>query len=282
MIRHVLLLMALLSNATTVEAESTHTSADHPSYVIRAGDVLKIDVFGHPDISGLIRVPLNGRPTLPLIGELETVLGLSLLALRDELTRRYNDGFLVNALVTVMVHEMQPRYAFVLGQVRAQGAIELPAFSSVSALQAISLSGGFLPNADLLNARLVRQDPDQPEMKMSLRLPASDDPEALTADRVLQPDDLIIVPLLEGVVVVGKVRQPGAVALPSQGRLTVTKAIALAGGFEKFARGDRVQLLRDGSPTQVVDAEGLLSGKSRSTDPELEPGDTIFIPDAKF
>jgi len=251
-------------------------------YQIQPGDVLKVEVFGQVDLSGLVRIPNNGRPAFALIGEVPNVIGLSLTTLCDELTRRYEDGYLVDASLTVSVQEFMPRHAYVIGQVREQGAIELTPFSPVTVLQAISRSGGFLPDADRQNAKLIRSDVDTPGAKLVLPVPGTDLPADLATDIVMQPNDVIVVPLLGGVVVVGKVRQPGAVPLQSQGLLTVTKAIALAGGFEKFARGDIVQLIRSGSPTKVVNAEGLLNGSAKGEDPVLHPGDTIFVPDAKF
>ena len=292
MIRLILIGMALLiwlmptRQYVAAEAGPTPTIAlasEAPAidaYRIQAGDLLKVDIFGEPDLTSLSRVPADGRPALPLIREVPSVIGWTLPELRAELERRYEVGYLVDATLTVTVHEFKPRHAFVLGQVQLQGAVELTPFAHVTALQAISRSGGFRPDADRAGARLFRVDPTNPNTKLALPIAISLTAEGLAHDLVLEPDDLIVVPLLGGVVVVGKVRQAGAVAL-SDG-LTVTRAIAMAGGFEKFARGDVVQLIRPGTPTRAINAAGLLDGSARGEDPVLMPGDTVFVPDAKF
>lgn len=252
------------------------------AYRIHPGDVLRIDIFGEPDLSGPVRIPADGRAALPLIGEIPSVVGKTVAALRAELEQRYEAGYLVDATVTITVQEFKPRHAFVLGQVHVQGSVELTPFIPVTALQAISRSGGFRPDADRQAAKVFRADPANPGAKLVIPIPAGDLADNLARDVTLEPDDMIVVPLLGGVVVVGKVRQAGAVALTGQGELTVTRAIAMAGGFEKFARGDLVQLIRPGSPTRVVNAAGLLDGSARGEDPALKPGDTVFVPDAKF
>ncbi len=92
----------------------------------------------------------------------------------------------------------------------------------------------------------------------------------------------MIVPRLDRVYIIGRVREAGAVNLPAQQQLTVSKAISLAGGFDRFAKQDAVQLLRAGDKVRIVQVREILGGDSDQRDPVLKPGDTVFVPESRF
>ena len=50
-------------------------------------------------------------------------------------------------------------------------------------------------------------------------------------DEVLKPGDIIYVPQREPVYVLGQVERPGAIQLPFGFPLTISKAVAISGGF---------------------------------------------------
>jgi protein involved in polysaccharide export with SLBB domain len=56
----------------------------------------------------------------------------------------------------------------------------------------------------------------------------------------------------------------------------------MAGGFTRFARQGEVQLIRAGKPVLAVDVKAVLSGNTDVQDPELGPGDTVFVPESRF
>jgi protein involved in polysaccharide export with SLBB domain len=60
------------------------------------------------------------------------------------------------------------------------------------------------------------------------------------------------------------------------GRITVIKAIASVGGFTDFANKKKVKLTRLDGRTQVVNCVKAL--ENPSLDPEVFPGDTIYVP----
>ena len=106
--------------------------------------------------------------------------------------------------------------------------------------------------------------------------------DSLVNDIELQPNDVIIVPRLDRVYIIGHVGKPGAVNLPSQEVLTVSKAVSLAGGFSQYAKQSEVQLMRAGKHVQVVDVRAILTGSSKEQDPVLGPGDTVYVPESRF
>lgn len=281
--RTILLALFLLLSPLAVGQEvPAPTPADQSAYPLFPGDLLRTEVFGHPDLSCSLRVTKSGSLTFPLVGEVPKVQGMTVSDLAQELKRRYEDGFLTEARVTAAVQEFAPRSAYVMGSVRTPGVVQLSPFARTTAMQAIVRAGGFLPEGNRAATLVVRNDPARPGGKISLTVPVVESAEQLMWDVALEPDDLVLVPQLDRVSVFGNVRNPGVITLPGQVPTTVSKAIAMVGGFEKFARSDKVQLIRAGSSTVVIDVAGLLAGNSREADPVLKPGDTVFIPESRF
>jgi len=254
--------------------------APDAGYRLYPGDLLAIQVFDHPDLTCQIRVPANGDCAFPLLGDIGVLAGRQLNDLQADLRRRLEADYLQQAVITTTITEFGPRFAYVLGSVKLPDAVPLHPLRTLTAMQAIARAGGFQDDANRAGAQVVRDDPDHAGHKLALPVPATDELISLSADVPLQPGDVVIVPRLDRVYVIGKVTKPGAINLPSQEVLTVSKAISLAGGFDRFAVQDGVQLVRTGVVTPI-DVKGILSGK-KLEDPVLRQGDTVYVPEARF
>ncbi len=81
-------------------------------------------------------------------------------------------------------------------------------------------------------------------------------------------------------IVSGHVFKPGKFDL--RGATTATEAVAMAGGFMESAKHSQVLLFRraDNSWTEVknLDLKHILQGHDVSEDPELKPGDMLYVP----
>jgi polysaccharide export outer membrane protein len=242
------------------------------------GDLVAITVYDHPDLTTTLRVPAAGALDLPLIGAVDGVAGRTPDDLADEVRRRLADGYVRDPHVAATVTVYAPRNAYVLGAVARPAAVALDPFATTGALQAVAASGGFAADADRAAAQVVRDDGRGG--KTALRLPA-DEAAALVGDVALEPGDLVIVPRLDRAFVTGQVAHPGPIELPSDEPLTVSKAISLAGGFDRFAKQATVQLIRPGQAARTIDVRAILSGK-RQDDAVLKPGDLVFVPESRF
>lgn len=247
-------------------------------YRLAPGDLVRIDVFDNPDLGTQLRVPASGAVNFPLIGDIGSLSRRPLSAVTGEIRTRLEERYLRQAVVTATVVEFGPRQVFVLGSVRQPSGIPLNPQETTTAMQAVAQAGGFLEDANRSGSRVLRDRPDGGG-KIALPLPANDTTDDLAQDIALEPGDVIIVPRLDRVYVIGKITKPGALNLPSQEQLTISRAISLAGGFEKFANQDAVQLMRDGRVT-TVDVRAILAGKVQ--DPALSPGDTIYVQESRF
>jgi protein involved in polysaccharide export with SLBB domain len=78
--------------------------------------------------------------------------------------------------------------------------------------------------------------------------------------------------------VLGRVAKQGAV--PWTKGMRLSQAIALAGGFDKFPKLDRIKLVRRGSEQHVINFNDVLDRKV--PDLELEPRDVVFVDERFF
>lgn len=247
-------------------------------YQLFPGDVLEFRVFDHPDLALDLRVPATGSTTMPLIGDIGRLAGRPLVAVQAEITQRLAAEYLVDPVVTLMVSEYGPRQAVVMGAVEDSAAVPLNPLLPTTAIQAVGKAGGFAEDADRVRTVVLRRA-ENGQMQ-ALPVAASDEAVDISSDQILQHGDLVIVPRLDRIYVIGQVSNPGAVTLPNQERLTVSKAISLRGGFDRFARQGSVLLIREGQ-NMTVDVGNVLSGRG-GEDPVLRPGDTVYVPASRF
>ena len=85
--------------------------------------------------------------------------------------------------------------------------------------------------------------------------------------------------------VLGEVRNPGSIQLPTERRLTVLEAITMAGGFTGLAAPDRTKILRNANGQNQniqVEISRITKQGDKSADIFLEPNDTVFVPQSFF
>jgi polysaccharide export outer membrane protein len=76
--------------------------------------------------------------------------------------------------------------------------------------------------------------------------------------------------------VVGQMLRPGE--FPLAGRMTVLKALALAGGFKEFARPESIVIVREDQTVIPFNYKRVADGKDVSQNVLLAAGDTIVVP----
>ena len=157
-------------------------------YVIGAGDVLNINIWKEPSLSGTVKVRPDGFVTLSLVNEIQ-VVGMTTAQLRKVLQEKYKD-FTVDPLITVRLESIASSEVFLVGQVLRPGA--LPLNGNESLLQVLTRAGGLSVFADRSNIRVVRRD----GVKITEYVADYDGiiKGDLRQDILLRPGDRIIVP----------------------------------------------------------------------------------------
>jgi len=290
--------VAQLNNRATPAAEMRDAVAEDVSqvgrerYRIGPGDVLEIRVLNRPQLSrDSIRVETDGMIGMPLIeGELRAACQTE-SDLAREIARRYL-RYLKNPQVYVFIKEYNSKQVAVIGAVNTPGRFLLQ--RQVRLLELLALAGGPGELAGR-NIQVVHNAPDTtcdsqfaPSAALEtefvevssykLRETLTGVPEA---NPFVRPGDVITISEAEQVYVIGNVVKPAAISLKE--KITVSQAIAMAGGTLPDTRSERVRIVRqdgaNGGKTEIfVDLKAL--GKRQAEDVVLQPNDIVEVPTA--
>jgi polysaccharide export outer membrane protein len=163
--------------------------ADSDSYIIGPEDVLDIYVWKETDLSRKVPVRLDGKISIPLVGEIQAA-GITPLQLKERLIQKFKD-YVEVPNVTVTVLEANSFKVFISGQVAKPGVYTLR--SETTLLQFISLAGGFTEWANQRKILLVRQEQGK-EKRFTINYKKIISGEDLSQNMVLKPGDVIVVP----------------------------------------------------------------------------------------
>jgi polysaccharide biosynthesis/export protein len=269
------LLFAIASLApSAVMAQAPRPIQQDKDYIIGPEDILEIQVWGNKDLNQVVFVRPDGRTSLPLVGEIG-VSGQSVQQLQDHLTNVY-EKTVKGAVVTVMVKEIKSRPVFFIGGFGKPGVMQLT--RELTLLQAISVVGGVVPNADAEKGFLLRGDKRIP-IDFNRLVQRGD----LSQNPKLEPGDSIVVPLADAVYVNGEVKAPGSVKYTQD--LTILKALTQVGGLTPLASAGRVDVLRGNAEKKErirVDVDKMMRSPDENPDIRLQPNDIIFVPQRLF
>jgi len=247
-----------------------------PALRIYAGDLVDVQVFDSPELSGRLRVNSDGEILLPITGKVR-VDGLT----ADEAATRIEQLLLQNQILraphaSVFVVEYATQGVSLLGEVKTPGVY--PVLGAHGLLDFISVAGGLTPTAGKEVSITHKSDPDHP---IIVRIDNKPD-LATRANIAIQPGDTIVVPRSGIVYVVGDLMKPGGFLIENNDRLTILQAIALAQGANKTAALNNSKLIRstpEGRTETPVELKKILAGKS--SDLKLEDGDILFVPSSE-
>jgi protein involved in polysaccharide export with SLBB domain len=161
-----------------VETRPVSLSAAGVATHMRAGDRIKINVYGEEALTGEYDVSPSGYVTMPLIGAIRAA-GRTQAELGRDIAGRYRSGGLLqDPKVTVAVVQFRPFY--VLGEASNPG--EYPFRSGLTVHAAVAMAGGFTYRASK-SFVLIRHTGDEVWKEYPLTEPV-----------VIAPGDLIRVP----------------------------------------------------------------------------------------
>jgi len=161
-------------------------------YRVGPGDVLRVNVAGHLDLSsalykqGILGSPVDGSGAiqLPWIGVVP-VRGMTVFEIKAEVEKRFLK-YLKRPAVDVAVVEFGSQRVFVLGEVKNPGMFILD--RPMTPLQALALTGGFTADANRGQIALFQGSVSIDNMKTFNAVTL-----AGSANELLRPNDLIFV-----------------------------------------------------------------------------------------
>lgn len=158
------------------------------NYILGTDDVIVVNVWKEPTITGSLTIRPDGKISLPLCGDL-VAAGITPMALAGVITEKLKEN-LVNPTVTVTVTAANSKRIFFIGEVLRSGPI--PMTREMTMLQAIAAAGGLTPYANKRHIYILRG-----ETSKQKKLPFDYNRALKKGDEqgiLLQPGDTIVVP----------------------------------------------------------------------------------------
>jgi polysaccharide export outer membrane protein len=257
--------------------------AQDDRYRIGPGDVLDIRVYNRPQLSReAVRVEGNGMIRMPLVENDIQASCLTEGELAKEISTRYA-RYYKNLQVDVFIKEYHSKQVAIIGAVNEQSRFELQ--RRVRLLELLTYAKGPSTKAgqtiNIVHSSAVspcKQQTDDAIAFSSYKLSdvLQGDPKS---NPYLEAGDIVTLPEADQVYVVGNVFMPLTIALKEP--ITLTRAIAMAGGLKQDTKKDKIRILRQEPGTTIrkeitVDLSAI--EKKSSEDLALAPNDIIDVP----
>ena len=204
---------------------------------IGPGDLIDVEVFNTPELSGKHQVSQSGKIRIAGSGDID-VDGMSTVEAAAEIEHRLKSAeLMLDPQVTVLVQEHASRQISILGEVNRPGTYSLQGWPSLS--NALAAAGGATPKQGSTISITHRNDPGNPVV-VRVDGTASD---ARQAGILLRDADLVTVSEAGQIYVVGDVTKPGEFFLRNGRPLTALEALALAEGLKDNARPEKASII---------------------------------------
>jgi len=257
-------------------------------YKIGPDDLIEVTVFEEEKLNKTVRVSSQGNVSLPLIGILK-VKGLTGSEMEREIRDLLAREYIRDPHVNVFIKEYHNQRISLMGAVTKPGIYDVTGQKTV--LDLLSLAGGLRDDAGKLLFLLRPPSLDGDGVKKG-KGSGEGQPRTFTADleELLIKGDLSLnFPLLHGDVinipVAGKVFVGGLVGRPGgfplDKRMTLSQAIAVAGGVDTKANASETRVFRysgKGEQKEVLTFDAYAIQKGEVSDPYLQENDVVFVP----
>jgi polysaccharide biosynthesis/export protein len=275
------------STATnSVHPDGSDSSSVDDRYRIGPADVLNIRIYNRPNLSrDAVRVEGSGMIRMPLIDSEIQAACRTEGELAKDISMRYAKYY-KNLQVDVFIKEYHSRQVAIIGAVNDQSRFELQ--RRVRLLELLTYAKGPSPKAGQTINVVHSTAPsfckgadtvdDEVAAFASYKLSETlqGDPKA---NPFLEAGDIVTVPEADQVYVVGNVFMP--LTIPLKEPITLTRAIAMAGGIKQDTKKDKIRVMRrePGSNVKkeiIVDLSAI--EKRRAEDIALLPNDIVDVP----
>ena len=241
-------------------------------YTLGVGDLLQINVYEHEDLKTQARIDGMGYISLPLIGKVQ-ILNLTISEASKRIEKRLSGDYIINPQVSINILSYESKKAVILGQVKKPGLFEIR--ENMTLLELISQAGGLSDGAG-----------DTAIIKRKTNFLDINENTVIYIDLkklIEQGDTSLNIPIAEGdsvyinktysFFVTGEVKKPGEYKYEE--KMTIIKAITLAGGLTGKASSQRIKIIRKIDGKEEVFDKVLM-------DQHILPDDVIVVPESFF
>lgn len=262
------------------------------SPLIAIGDTVQISIEEDAGFSFRGPVDSSGTVNLPFIGEFE-VAGDSVETIRLRLSTILEEEYYWKATVSLSIVERAAASVYIYGAVKEPGIVKLPPAGELTIAQALVSVQGLTAWADPDSAYILRKTStgETQKIEFSIRDVLSQD-QAEDSLKLQNFDEFFVQGIGRGdagllmtndqreVIVVGQVNSPGVIRFSPGEEATLMRAVFKAGGLTRFARGDRIKLIRyagNNRMVEEVDLDIIIEEGYLEKDRTLLPGDMIIV-----
>jgi polysaccharide biosynthesis/export protein len=245
------------------------------------GDLVRVTVYGQPDLTTMARVSSDNTISFPFIGEVE-VGGVSTSEAQSNIARALDQqGIVRNPQVNVLVEtegSLSGDFVTILGHVTQPGRYSLGDESQIATrtlLDLIAVAGGTTADA---NSRVILfRNTSGGESPGSERVEVDLD-DLMQAGNLedtnlsLSQGDVVVVPEADVFYIYGQVSRPGR--YPLEKNMMVMQAISVGGGVTERGNESAIVLTRLEGGEQTRINAGL-------EDP-IQSGDVIYVKERFF
>ena len=158
-------------------------------YWVKPGDVLRISVWGEPELQDTVLVTPDGTFSFPLVGHVDAKEKTA--AQLQETVKQRLAKYISAPAVTVSLQEINGNTIYVIGQVNQPGAFVMTI--SVDVMQALSMAGGATPFAALNDILILRRGTSG-QVALPFRYSEVSKGRNLAQNIRLESGDVVVVP----------------------------------------------------------------------------------------
>jgi polysaccharide export outer membrane protein len=261
------------SPAVQAQNQPTETS-QAPKISIGPGDLLDIEVFDTPELSGTARVNQTGEVNLSVVGTIHLAGLTAGQASRQVEEQLHARGLMIDPHVTVSISEYASQGATLMGEVRTPGIY--PTLGRRKLLDMIALAGGPTPLAGKTATVIHREDPTHP---IDVALAPNAGSLAAQQNPIIGPGDTVVIAKAGIVYIIGDVLKPGGFLVDNNEHISLMQALTLAGGWTKTSATNQTRLIRkvpEGREEIRLDLKKVAYGTQ--ADLKVMDGDIVFVP----
>jgi len=238
------------------------------------GDLLTVHLYGAPDYAPPVRVSLDGKIHLPLVGDL-TVEGLTIHQTETLITEKLvAAGMYRDPQITIQLTDSPNQFVTVTGEMH--GVISI--MGEKRLFDILSAAGGLPPTASHM-ITINRRGLTEP-----IVVDLGNDPvQSAHANLPVFAGDTVIVAKVGVVYLLGAFKNQGPVPLKQNSPFTLMQLTSVGGGPGFEGKYDDLQIIRTvGMERQVVhvDIKKVLNGTA--PDPPLQADDIVFLPTSEM
>jgi polysaccharide export outer membrane protein len=157
-------------------------------YKLKAGDLLRVSVWGEEQLTGEIRVLPDGSISFPLVGRVE-VTELNVTEVEQRLEGLL-DEYIPAPDVSVSILQPAGNRIYVVGNVEQPGVFGMS--TPLTVMQALALAGGLTTFADASDIKVLRDG--DPQITLEVDYPKILAGKRLETNHALRAGDTILVP----------------------------------------------------------------------------------------